>query len=348
MHVSIAYFHDTSPQGRTASNEPGVTRLWRDTGDGVSWGSTGDTEKHFKVEERMSDLSVPGSQQDRQLLHYFCVEGSTHISGFIKHEFWSRTVLLASQDDHIVRQSLVALSALHADLSHGGSSSAAREETLLRYGKALRALQRRLGAKDGSRWYHSTGVSKTTLICCVLFHCFELSLGNGPAAMSHLQNGLQLLGQGHDRTAQEDDVFRSLKDTLSRLDLQATLFDDGRMPSLHLMPPADTAAPNRFRLKASHHWNMRKEAWSNCRIGNSDSCWPIQCTTTETRTACLQKCWKRSDSCSNTVKIGDGVLMNKKRPWWSRLTWTWTRRTRSTGIPPFGLFACSMRLRSCL
>lgn len=181
---------------------------------------------------------VPGSQRDRQLLHYFCVEGSSQISGFIKHEFWARTVLLASQDDHIVRQSLVALSALHADLSQGGSLMAAREDTLIRYGKALRSLQRRIGAKEGSRRHSSTELSRTTLICCVLFHCFELSLGNGPAAMSHLKNGLQLLDADHDQTAQDDDFFTSLKDTLSRLDLQATFFDDGRTPSLHLVPAA--------------------------------------------------------------------------------------------------------------
>ncbi|EEY16960.1 conserved hypothetical protein [Verticillium alfalfae VaMs.102] len=81
---------------------------------------------------------MPGSQRDRQLLHYFCVQGANEFAGFVPNEFWSRTALYASQNETIVRQSLIALSALHLDLSNGGADRAAR--TLLAQHGVLQML----------------------------------------------------------------------------------------------------------------------------------------------------------------------------------------------------------------
>lgn len=171
------------------------------------------------------------------MLHYFCVHGSNQFSGFVKHEFWSRTALLACQDEPIVRQSLIALSSLHVDLSNGDKPEGPGEETLRRYGKALRALQRHISSVDMNMMSTSTKITRTALVCCILFHCFELSLGNSASAMSHLSNGLGLLYAHHRDETSDDELVRSLRDTLSRLDLQATFFDDGRTPSLDLMSP---------------------------------------------------------------------------------------------------------------
>lgn len=78
--------------------------------------------------------------------------------------------------------------------------------------------------------------TRTALICCILFHCFEVSLGDGEAALSHLSNGLGLLAAHHRHEADDDELVKSLRDTLSRFDLHATFFDDGRTPSLDLTP----------------------------------------------------------------------------------------------------------------
>ncbi|KAM0528105.1 hypothetical protein ACHAP6_008596 [Verticillium nonalfalfae] len=187
---------------------------------------------------------MPGSQRDRQLLHYFCVQGANEFAGFVPNEFWSRTALYASQNETIVRQSLIALSALHLDLSNGGCSRRRSggghpvgDATLRQYGKALRSLQIRITRSgDGTRAGRSE-TAKTALICCVLFYCFESALGDVPAALNHLDNGLRLMNKvlAFHEGDEDDEEMRSIRDTLGRLDMQATFFDDARAPALALV-----------------------------------------------------------------------------------------------------------------
>jgi hypothetical protein len=37
-------------------------------------------------------FKVPGSQKDRQVLHYYCVQGSGELAGWFNLDFWSRVV----------------------------------------------------------------------------------------------------------------------------------------------------------------------------------------------------------------------------------------------------------------
>ncbi|PNH43896.1 hypothetical protein VD0004_g3636 [Verticillium dahliae] len=195
---------------------------------------------------------MPGSQRDRQLLHYFCVQGANEFAGFVPNEFWSKTALYASQNETIVRQSLIALSALHVDLSGSGCSSRSGsgsgpgpgpghpvgDATLRQYGKALRSLQTRIARSSGDGTCAGRfETAKTALICCVLFYCFESALGDVPAALNHLDNGLRLMNKVLAFRDDEDDdeEMRSIRDTLGRLDMQATFFDDARAPALALV-----------------------------------------------------------------------------------------------------------------
>ncbi|EGY22537.1 C6 zinc finger domain-containing protein [Verticillium dahliae VdLs.17] len=193
---------------------------------------------------------MPGSQRDRQLLHYFCVQGANEFAGFVPNEFWSKTALYASQNETIVRQSLIALSALHLDLSGSGCSSRSGsgsgpgpghpvgDATLRQYGKALRSLQTRIARSSGDGTCAGRfETAKTALICCVLFYCFESALGDVPAALNHLDNGLRLMNKVLAFRDDEDDdeEMRSIRDTLGRLDMQATFFDDARAPALALV-----------------------------------------------------------------------------------------------------------------
>ncbi|KAH7347160.1 C6 zinc finger domain-containing protein [Plectosphaerella cucumerina] len=181
---------------------------------------------------------MPGSQRDRQLLHYFCVRGSAELSGFVNNDFWSRTALLASQNETIVRQSLIALSSLHLDLSRapgsGPGTDVVGSETLAQYGKALRSLQTRINRPDETPEARFE-TSKAALICCALFHCFESAMGESEAAMRHLSNGLHLLAEHDKHQTIEDEHMPSLRDLFGRLDLQATFYDDGRTPALDMV-----------------------------------------------------------------------------------------------------------------
>ncbi|KAH7134002.1 hypothetical protein EDB81DRAFT_802900 [Dactylonectria macrodidyma] len=189
--------------------------------------------KSLNITSYSIPFRIPGSQKDRQILHYFCVQGASDISGFLPSEFWSQTVLQHSHREPVVRQALVALSSLHLDYVTADSLGAevAGPETLLQYGRALRALHKRLASPGQD-------ATKLALVCCILFYCFESTVGNAEAAMRHLDNGLQVLS-----STQEGPIFgaqgsagdiEALSGILARLDLQASLFDDGRVPILSL------------------------------------------------------------------------------------------------------------------
>ena len=196
---------------------------------------------------------MPGSQRDRQLIHYFCVRAGGEMSGYLGAEtgsFWSRTVLHDYHAEPVVRQALVALSSLHLgycvdDIGDGTVQSPGKthnEEALRQYGKALGALQRRLGAAGSGDGVQR--LERTAMVCCVLFYCFESALGDSAGAIRHLDNGLRVLtskregGRGRGmagRGIELEDGEDSIAEVLARLDLQATMFDDARPPALELV-----------------------------------------------------------------------------------------------------------------
>lgn len=180
---------------------------------------------------------VPGSQRDRQLLHYFCVRGVKDISGSSSNDFWSRIVLQASQDDIAVRHALVALSSLHLNLIAAEQPAAIDnplQDALLQYGKALRSLQRRIEQANRKE----AEAVQTALVCSVLFYCFESILGNTKTAMSHLDKGLHLLAAHRSDHPQHQDGgerMTAVTAMVSKLDMQATLYNDARAPLLSLV-----------------------------------------------------------------------------------------------------------------
>ncbi|RBR21702.1 hypothetical protein FVER53590_12817 [Fusarium verticillioides] len=173
-------------------------------------------------------FKIPGSQKDRRLLHYFCVQGSEDISGFLASDFWSQTVLQAGHEDLVVRQALVAMSSLHLDYisSSPDRASAASPETLSLYGKALRSLGKRIAQP-------SDGATRTALVCCILFYCCESTIGDRNAALQHLSNGLKLLASAQrEKVADGSKDIESMTTIFERLDMQASFFEDDRIPIL--------------------------------------------------------------------------------------------------------------------
>ena len=169
---------------------------------------------------------VPGSQKERQALHYYCVQGCSDIAGYMDSEFWSHEVLRASHHESIVRQALVSLSLLQLESASSDGIKAAGSEALVRYGKALRALNRSL--QDPS----SESV-RTALLCCVLFYCFETAQGQPENAVRHLESGLNILSQtSHILPGYQYQGNSPLYKIFRRLDLQATIFNQERKPVL--------------------------------------------------------------------------------------------------------------------
>ncbi|KAI5462150.1 hypothetical protein BGZ63DRAFT_333117, partial [Mariannaea sp. PMI_226] len=175
---------------------------------------------------------IPGSQKDRQMLHYFCAQGSSDISGSLSSKFWSHTILQNSYHEPVVRQALVALSSLHLDFATSDApASQFAVEPLLQHGKALRMLNRRL-SNGGPE------AVKVALLCCVIFFCFESTVGNIPAALQHLDKGLSILSSDVINSMAIEDID-SIFNVFARLDLQATMFDDDRLPFLMLVTPEE-------------------------------------------------------------------------------------------------------------
>jgi hypothetical protein len=187
-------------------------------------------------------FKVPGSQKDRQVLHYYCVQGSDELAGWFNLDFWSRVVstvathhdailtaqvLQQSHREPVVRQALVSLGMLHLEFTTT-SRDTAGVEVLTQYGRTLRMLKRRLDKADA-------GAMKTALICCILFCCFEAACNNYNGATGHLQNGLNLLSNFHD-----DPDLDVLTRMIGGLDVQASLLNDSRPPQLESESLPDT------------------------------------------------------------------------------------------------------------
>lgn len=186
---------------------------------------------------------VPGSQRDRQILHYFCVQGAREIASLFNVDFWTNTVLQHSHQESVVRQALVSLSSLHLAYTTKAvpGTDDTRHEAIARYGRAIQALRRRIEKPT----HEITKTVKTALMCCILFYCFEAALGDSVAAIRHLDSGLDLLSTHcHRRELEDTDDLNQMSRILEGLDLQATTFDDGRVPRLLLSTEVlrDTAA----------------------------------------------------------------------------------------------------------
>lgn len=152
------------------------------------------------------------------------------MAGFLSSNFWSKVVLQHSYHEPVVRQALVSLGSLHLDYitTDAPGDETARSDTLVQYGRAIRILRKRLESP-------SPEATRAALVCCILFYCFENTLGNTQAAMHHLSSGLNLLSSyRRDQRGEDGDDLGELSSVFERLDLQATFFDDDRVPCLEL------------------------------------------------------------------------------------------------------------------
>ncbi len=216
----------------------------------TSQGSAPSSSSQLRIASYAIPFQVPGSQKDRQMLHYFCVQGAADLSGHLPSKFWTRLVLQRSHDEPAVRHAVVTLSSMHMDHTTSGDacSRGSHEDPGVLYNRALRSLRRYL---NGGKNSHPERQPSPTvpLVCCVLFYCFEGARGNLDAALQHLRSGVMILN-GQKATALHKTVIDSadqedmdvLEQVLYRLDLQATMFDDKRTPLLQATPQ-DTVPP---------------------------------------------------------------------------------------------------------
>lgn len=185
-------------------------------------------------------FSIPGSQSDRRLLHFYCVQGAIDLAGYTPSELWRTSILQHAHRHSVVRQAVIALSSWQVSAmcddtidAVGSSGTVSSEDHVIQYGKALRGLRRCIAHPGNSPLERSS-----ILVCCLLFFCYENGRGDPHAALTHLDNGLRILKHHEPRDeslhgapeGKPEALDPHLVQLFHRLDCQATLFDDGRTP----------------------------------------------------------------------------------------------------------------------
>jgi hypothetical protein len=179
-------------------------------------------------------FKVPGSQADRQLLHFYCVEAAGSLSSFSDPTLWTTLILQRSHHQPVIRNALVTLAGLYREYLLGGNSiqPSGSQLAMQRIAKCHRQLRLYLRSPDAS--------VETPLICSILFYAFETLVDDASSAIQHLNSGLNLLRQTQalwqDCT---DDILPHLAAIFARLDVQASAFDDLRVPILTLVSPEE-------------------------------------------------------------------------------------------------------------
>ena len=172
-------------------------------------------------------FKVPGSQEERRALHYFANFAAADLGGYLPSNFWSRTILQRCQHDVPVRHAAAALGRAHMEYitSPNTTGFAVSEETAAAYRKAIKALRNYLGR-------NSEPDRSLVLMCSAVFFCFELIRAERRGALQHLSSAVLILrewGVEHARISNpQADDHDELLDAFVRMDLQATLYDDGK------------------------------------------------------------------------------------------------------------------------
>jgi hypothetical protein len=184
-------------------------------------------------------FKVPGSQADRQLLHYYCCQAAWNLSSFADPTLWTELILQQAHDQSVVRNGLVTLSSLHKDFAAGLLGSSGKQkpslnvDTMTMVSKCYGQLSNYLARAEST--------PNVALVCSVIFYSLESLLGDTQQAMSHLDSGLRLLkrAQSNAKWAQ-DPLLVHLTHLFERLDHQASSYDDTRVPVLELVTAAET------------------------------------------------------------------------------------------------------------
>ncbi|KAE8408869.1 hypothetical protein BDV37DRAFT_136663 [Aspergillus pseudonomiae] len=186
-------------------------------------------------------FKVPGSQADRQLLHYYCCQAAESLSTYTDPTLWTTLILQRSHHEPVIRNALVTFSSLYqnhlsGELSGYNNDKLPPLKTLQRIAKCHRQLTTYLSSPGA--------LPEVALTCSVLFYAFEALIGNTKQAIKHLDLSLTLLQRCQNDSSslsKPDDIIPHLAALLSCLDVQASVYDQQRgLPRLALTSPSET------------------------------------------------------------------------------------------------------------
>ncbi len=182
------------------------------------------------------DIGIAGDLRERRSFHHFRIRTAKDLSGCFDSNFWNCLVLQLSHSEPAIKHALVALGAAHE------SYQAGHVDSFITPGLAMQQYNRAITILSQQLSNPSRRATEITLICCVIFVCFESVRGNYDVALVHLKSGLNILKSKELTTTKvmsEDvpylDPLTDVDDLIeffTRLDVSASAFLDIQAPQL--------------------------------------------------------------------------------------------------------------------
>lgn len=128
---------------------------------------------------------------EQSTLQFFITVTAPILSNDFSKDFWQGRVLEASKTEPSIRHALIAIGAIHQDFisrheNYGPSQDPSIKSFAFRqYTTAISYLHKLMSTQ--------TQRLDITLMCCILFICFDCVSGNHDSAIIHLKAGLKIL-----------------------------------------------------------------------------------------------------------------------------------------------------------
>lgn len=181
-------------------------------------------------------VDITGDPDERRSFHHFRVWTAYDLSNFFHSNFWQCLVFQIGHSELAVKHALIAVGAAHETyLEKGVLGTKDNALALQQYNKSIAHLRKRLSSP-------SRRGAEVTLICCVLFICYESLRGDYKSALTHLHCGIHILNNRQDlaeTTIGQRDVpyldpqtdEKELIEHLTRLEVSACTFMEGKIKS---------------------------------------------------------------------------------------------------------------------
>ncbi|MCJ1462454.1 hypothetical protein MMC07_001055 [Pseudocyphellaria aurata] len=173
-----------------------------------------------------------GFDNDRESSYfdYFRSSSAPKSTTFYGSDFWLRRVLQMTHSEPAIKHATLALGALHRcyEFEQWPQPEQELKSALLYYSRAVSQTKNLLLQNTREN-------TEKLLVICLLFMCYENTVGNFPAAQMHLQHGLCILSESRKQSpggqsVPNQDIPDDILHAFSRMDLQAMALSDSSAP----------------------------------------------------------------------------------------------------------------------
>ncbi|KAE8150152.1 hypothetical protein BDV25DRAFT_117274 [Aspergillus avenaceus] len=170
------------------------------------------------------------TSDEKRCFFYFQHNSVPSLVGFFDSQLWQQLALQMSRADPAVYHAANVLSALHEDSEITKMRQVGEDLQRPRHRFALEQATRSIGLLNRRRASQDPELPEIMLICCLIFVIAELLLGRYSNALGHLRNGLRILKETQESSAQP--VALSIVEAFRFLDVQSSHYVPGGRPFL--------------------------------------------------------------------------------------------------------------------